>query len=496
MAELPIELWHLIFDHFENLADLSSCALVCKAVYLAVKEYRVREVAFTRRVYKWFHDTPISNHKHRADFTMASILKWCPFNFDYLKRLKIGRYSSIDLSEINRFVNLEELDIDLKNYEKKNSRVMSLANLKVLYLFMSDHLPYLELDTPRLAKVCTFSLKRLEFVYPDAIRCIHTFSHDGKLSMFRNLEYLTFTDCYNQNEFLSSYYSKNFNDFSITNLKKLKEIDFFYHSRYEEKNLNDFKEVTANILELDRPNLKLFWFNVRMTDTDLLKEYQNVMMNCGSFVAFHLLNYEKLKDKRVEFFWWYSFNESMSLLQKARFNLRSKEFISKLLSTYSFGTINLIGRVVKRELLLELIASSPSLFRLQFENSGLDQSFFDQMTDTVRLNAIPLARLRVKGSSNGDLNFEFVCRLRHLELLETDHELSNELIAKLLQSPMLAQIKLYSGQLINRIERISASRFRLNEKPLSLQKLLEHFEAKPDWSLHKVTGWMTFFGLG
>ena len=70
MAELPIELWHLIFDRLE-LPDLSSCAQVCKSVYLVVKAYRIREIAFTGRVHEWFHYTTITNHKHRVDFMKA-----------------------------------------------------------------------------------------------------------------------------------------------------------------------------------------------------------------------------------------------------------------------------------------------------------------------------------------------------------------------------------------------------------------------------------------
>lgn len=52
--------------------------------------------------------------------------------------------------------------------------------------------------------------------------------------------------------------------------------------------------------------------------------------------------------------------------------------------------------------------------------SGLGQEFFDQMTETIRLNAIPLQQLRLKSSSNGIRNFEFLLKLRDLELLKTD----------------------------------------------------------------------------
>ena len=469
MAELPIELWHLIFDHLQ-LADLSSCARVSKAVYVAMKSYRIREIAFTGRVYEWFHhSTPITDHKYRIDYSLASILKRSSFDFDFLKRLKIGRSSAIDdLEEINKFTGLEELDIDLKNYKNEKSRTLSLANLKVLYLFVPGRLSYVELDTPQLEKLYTFSLKMLEFIYPESIQCLHTFVHSGKLSMFRHLEYLAFTDHYNLQDYQSSYDSRGFRDFSVTNLKKLKEIDFFYHSyEFRVKNMSVFKKIIANLLALGRPDLKVFWFHVQMTDSHLLTKYERMDQSVGSLLAFQLKHYDKLK-KKAHFFWSYGFNGSMKKLSIAGFRplLRSEEFLSKLLGKFSFRRIDVLGQVEEREFLLELIARSPDLYYLLFENSGLDQSFFDQMA--VRLSDTPLRQLRCKASSS-TLNFDFVSGFRDLELFETDQPLSAELISKLLRLPLLTKIEFASAKY--KIERMPTGKFYLHGDSLSLQFL-------------------------
>ena len=478
MAELPIELWHLIFDRLE-LVELSSCAQVSKTFYVAVKSYRIREIAFTRQVHEWFHYTTSTiDHKHRLGYSLASILRRSSFDFDHLKRLKIGRRSAIDLDVINRFVHLEELDLDLANYKNEKSWTLSLANLKVLYLFIREGFSYVELDTPRLAKLRTFSLKMLEFVYPESVQCIHTFDHSGKLSMFRNLEYLTFTDRYNQLNYHLFYALRSFNQFNLTNLKKLKEIDFYYtYTKYRKNNMNNFKRMTAKLLALDRPNLKVFWYDVQVTDPNLLTEYEHTMETVGSDVAFQLQHYEMLKEK-VDFFWCYDFNGSMRLLPEAGFNPRSEEFTSKFLSRYSFGRISVTGQVEERELLLKLIARLPNLFALKFENSGLDQSFFDRMADIIQLNAIPLQQLSFKGTSNESL--DFVSKLRDLEWFATDQELSSGLMAKLLRLPSLVEIECSSGETSKRIERLSTNRFRLDGETLSLQGLLERFETKPE----------------
>ena len=446
-----------------------------------MKEYRIREIAFTGRVHRWFHYAkPISSHKHQIDYSLASILKRCSLNFDYLKRLKIGPRSTIDLGDINKFVHLQELDIDLKNYENKKSRTLSLANLEVLYIFVPNHLPYLELDTPRLAKVCTCSLEMFEFVYPESVRCIQTFFHAGKMPMFRNLEYLTFTDCYNQLNYPPSYVSsQNFKDFSVLALKKLKEISFYYNvSEYRKKNLSNFKEITTKLLALRRPHLKVFWLDVQVTDMSVLTEYERMEEHFGSVVAFQLRHYEILKE-RVEHLWSYGFNMSMNKLLQTGLNPRSNEFKSKFLSRYSIRKIIITGKVEEREFLLELITRSPDLFSLNFDNSRLGQSFFDQMADTIRLKAIPLRRLAFGNSSSDILNFDFVLGLRDLALLETDQRLSKELVSMLLRMPQMDYIAFCSAKY--RIERLSSSRFRLNGELMSLQELfLELFKEKPE----------------
>ena len=472
MADLlPIELWHYIFNYLE-LIDLCSCARVNKAVYLAVKAYRIREIAFTRGVYKWFHFTTITNHKHRVDHSLASILKRSSFNFEHLKCLKIGPGSTIDLDVINRFVHLEELDIDLTYYENVQSHTLSLANLKVIYIFVPDHLSYVELDTPQLAKVRTFSLEMIDIFYPESIRCIHTFCHAGKLSIFSNLEYLTFTDFYDELDHSSC--PRTFEELNVEELKNLKEIDFYYHYGSKMNNATDLYE-TVGTLALSRPDLKVFWFNVQVTCTSLWPELKLAMESVGNRTAFQLRNYEMLKEK-VHFFWRYDFNWQMKHLRKAGFNLKSEEFIQKFLSTYSIREIVVIGPVEERELLMDFIANSPDYFTLEFENSDLDQSFFDLMADTVQLNAVPLKVLRLKGIRNGIQNIDFVTRLSDLERFVTDQQLSPEFAWRLFRLPMLSEVEFSSDESVKRIERLTSSRFRLNGKSLCWQKLFKQLE--------------------
>ena len=504
MADLPINLWHPIFDHLE-LTDLPTCALVSKTLYSAVKAYQIQEIAFTRRVYRWFHYiTAIrSNYKHRADFTKTTILARSSFNFDYLKCLKISRlFSTVDLNIINRFVHLEELDIDLENYEKK-ARTLRLANLEVLYVFVPNHFPCLELDTPRLAKVGTFSLKRLMFIYPESVRCIHTFYHAGRLPLFRNLECLIFTDNYNEVNYRLFGDSLKFEDFSLNVkiLKKLKEIDFhFYYRGYEKRNMGNFKRIVANLLAQERPDLKVFWLHVQVTNINLLTEYEDLLEKLGNIeserIAIFHLRHSKLKDK-AEFCLPFYFNSLMSKLPEVGVNLRNEELISKFIAKIYFKRIDVIDKVVERELLMELIAKSSNLLVLRFRNSRrLDQSFFDRMAEIVRLNGIRLKWLLIQDSPSV-LNYEFVRKLQHLEWFETNQQLPNEFVSKLIALPMLDKINFSPGLFsTNTIERISTTRYLLNGRSLSLHELLKHFDSGTDSTvLEAATAMVKVIGL-
>ena len=515
MADLPVKLWHLIFYHLD-LIDLSSCAQVSKTLYSALKAYQIQEIAFTRRVYQWFHcATPVrSNYKHRVEFAKASILERSSFNFGHLKRLKIGRLSSIDdLNVINRFVHLEELDIDLKNYQRKNT-TLRLANLRLLYVFVPMTFPVVELDTPLLAKVGTFSLKKLDFLYPESIRCIHTFSHDGKLWMFWNLECLVITNNYNLQDHYFFHNWQNFQEFCPLSLKKLKEINFYYEKShenfdlYERRNMKNFKTVIQNILDMKRPGLQVLWYGVQVTDANLLTEYEllrEIRKLEYRLAAFYLRHHEKLNDNAT--FRWsilpFSLLDDLPWIEsyfKIDLNaslIKNEAFISKFIAKCSFRSISVDYPIVERDLLMEFIANSPNLATLKFSNSGLDQSFFDRMAVTIRLNGIRLKRLQFEKSPLLNfINYDFVRKLPDLVLFRTDRRLPNELVLKLLTHPMLESIKFSPDRVIwYHIERVSSTRYFLNGRPRSLQELKEEFEVQGSTVVEVATTIMKRFNL-
>ena len=313
---------------------------------------------------------------------------------------------------------------------------------------------------------------------------------------------MLFTDLYNLLDPSRGYQSLN--EIDLSALKKLKEVDFYFEDpEFEDDNFNKIQKAIATALR--RPDLKVFWHSVRVTYTHFLTEYDQMMENIGSLASFQLKHFEKLKDK-VDYDWECDFNWTMAKLLKGGFDLKSEEFALKFFAKFSFRRIEVTGKVKEEELLLELIARSPSLWSLNFFSSDLDQLFFDRMADTVRVNDIPLRQLRLVKPSKKNLNFDFVFKLCHLELFKTDQPLSPELISKMLTlMPSITKIKFSSSESINDqsesesrikylvIEQISTNRILRNDEYESDSESdwdsdLD-FDSSSGWDSDSSSGW-------
>ena len=453
MTDLLVELWHLIFKRLE-LVDLSACAQVSKQFNLMVKDYRIKEIAFIRGTnYRWFHYVFLP-YDHEVDYSKASVLKRSSFNFDHLKKLKIGRWSSFDLSDINKFTQLEMLDIDLKNYQNKESLTLCLPNLSTLFVFVPPAVPYLELDTPRLLEVRTFHLEKLEFVHPKSVQEIRTFSHGGNLFvLFPNLRLLTFTDLLGLLDFREYYKFETLKEFSATTIrKKLKGIYFFFgFNECRARNLDICRRIIRKVLDMQWPELKVFWQGVQITDVNQLTEQHVYPKQWSAFLLKRCEESEPnyLPSREVIML---EFNATINTLEAAGFDLKSKEFASELSEKILIKELIAHGRVNEPKLLVEFILRSPTLGILRFKNSGLDASFFRYLLEIIETNHIPLF------------------------LFEIDQLLPLELVTKLLGLPQLEAI-LFSVDR-SKIERISPNRFRMDGNSFDLAGLQEYLEAK------------------
>lgn len=147
MDELPLELMEHVFDYLD-LNDLIKARLVCKSFEQAVREVRIKELTFLQKPLfsadlldlNWFAlneaKAPGRILHCPSEFVLSELfLTRKPFNIQLLKRLSICSLkmagTGIDLEDLNRFQDLECLEITLDRNCKSFSR-LSLPNLKAL----------------------------------------------------------------------------------------------------------------------------------------------------------------------------------------------------------------------------------------------------------------------------------------------------------------------------------------------------------------------------
>ena len=186
MEQLPLELSLKIFGHLD-LADLIALRLVCKKFELIVREVKIKELIFVKgdifwwsgftwdhykdadsldRPYQsWFFENDLQEFS--AFFTFSKyLLSDGPFHVRSLRRLSIRSLSDvkgIDIEDINRFDQLEHLEIGFDQRPLKSSSMCSLfdkqprqvprlclANLQVLSIISYFNQRGLQIDAPKL----------------------------------------------------------------------------------------------------------------------------------------------------------------------------------------------------------------------------------------------------------------------------------------------------------------------------------------------------------
>ena len=180
MDRLPIELSVIIFDHLD-LVDLMALRLVCKKFEQTVKRVKIRELVFLNAREFWTSSAyetnkswiPMNAAKELgAIFNFSkyllssSPLSGGPFDVRSLKRLSIRslrEVKGIDFEDLNRFGQLEQLEIGFDQRPRQTSSMWSLfdqqkrkvphlflPNLKALHIVSYFNQHGLMIDAPRL----------------------------------------------------------------------------------------------------------------------------------------------------------------------------------------------------------------------------------------------------------------------------------------------------------------------------------------------------------
>ena len=167
LDQLPIELCHLIFGYLD-LAEVSTCRLVSKKFNEIVKAYRVRELSFYEWNYErrtcWFYDAKPIYPSNSLSISKVAVLSSTSIDLQYLKRLLFYTSNGVELQPevVNRFENLEHLDLYLKN------RPLARHQLRVLHFGdrrLRIRLPYGRPEGTSEGEMKQLKLKSLKHVY-------------------------------------------------------------------------------------------------------------------------------------------------------------------------------------------------------------------------------------------------------------------------------------------------------------------------------------------
>ena len=158
----------------------------------------------------WFFSNEVKSFSQvlscSRSFSGSSFQSGGPFDFCFLKRLSIESLSKtqIHLEDINRFQDLEQLEIGIDQNEESSTQAPSLRllNLKVLRIVMHWNQSGLEIDAPKLRALQLpvwrqekgeRDLLSLQFKYPESVKFLSIERYTGRrenyLAKFSEIEY-------------------------------------------------------------------------------------------------------------------------------------------------------------------------------------------------------------------------------------------------------------------------------------------------------------------
>lgn len=395
IENLPIEIfYHHIFD-FLCIDDVIALKLVSKKFRSLIDNLNVQELLIQSTRYKDFWisiNKPVQFNNILSDKNFHLLFK-LPI-FLNLKRLQIDlREKEIKLDDFNKFMKLEIFEINLIEKHESGKHLLQLPNLKAFALGIYTESPDdFVIDTPNLEHLQLHSWEKIQledrvrFVYPLSVKRLRILYFDKKISIFKNLEYLEYSDI------------------ESIKMNQLLELD----------NLKMVRILGGPIAnKLDQLRTSLFYQNkmkmslkgVLIKETSKLDEYKKINNN----LKFQLTNFDDLENN-LNYETEIQYDDLINLLPKPRpIDLFRKYCnIRKLLVSTATDDENQ---------LIDFIRECRNLAFLDIQNSKIGQHFYDRLPEISTLFNL---KIRECGDRDVDLDFRFIMRMYYLFSLQTD----------------------------------------------------------------------------
>ena len=421
MNNLPIKLCYAIFKYLP-LDELCRLRLINKRFHNMIKDYKIEELSFYDSIWRikdiWlFIMKPIYPINSINISKLSIFFNSSSLNLGNLKRLSITSIKDDDnfnLDLLNRFINLEHLELDFESKWSKNNK-LKLPNLRILMLNFNIRLK-ISIDAPNLnALQIEFEIKN-DYNPFDSIQFLN--SSIKHLMVFGNLNLSKLINL----SFLKSIqtlecYIEQLNQINIFEiLKKLKSVDILLRKN------EDYRDIDLNILanmikqrnKLRRSDVKIWFENIQLSNE---KELRELDFKRANRLSLQMKHYHKLADKVGEM----DLIDYTELMRLTNSNLPI-DFFKK----YNVQEIVASDKIEDQNSFITFLLNCIYLKRLCLINSSLSQSFYDRLPSSTSLIA-----LKLKEDEHTGLDFKFINKIQYLNKFYTNQKLSLDIILNL-----------------------------------------------------------------
>ena len=283
------------------------------------------------------------------------------------------------------------------------------------------------------------------------------FEHFKELKIFTNLSRLQINSSIGFDQTLAS-------------LPSLKEIRL-ENCIFTSQSFDGLKDLLKQSRVQRRLGLQIYLFGIRL-DRCVLDQFKNR----ADKRALQLKNYEKLAENLAV----YDINYN-KLMESVGTRLPMNQLLGDLSRKFwKVQEINLTAKIEEDTVLVEFIQNCKCLSELSSKNSGLSQTFWNQLPSICSLN-----NLTVEEDGDTGLSFDFIGRMIFLKKFTTNQKLSLSTIAGLRELFYLEQIQFKIGK---------EEQYFINQRRKGVYNFYKKFYKfiKTDVHLDELLKWVEF----
>lgn len=416
IGDLPPEVLQAILEYL-SLRELCEKKSVCKLWNeLISSNVRVNSLVVDTIRHFWYSSArKLFDNRHmeicHESLFFKNLEKPILSQLKYL-RLNPGM-DQCNLQRINSFSELRRLDI---NHQLCGYLEIKLAKLNTLKIW-NNRSGLVRVECPKLLYLLyeECGAGHLEMAYPTSVVDLSTAMYDYKISSFTNLETLR-----------SNGWHYAITATTLTMLPKLKRL--YYHKWYRgfERLRPVLEQFIASKNALKRNDLQFYLCGVQLTDNldeiDFGVPQENGAIESISDEYFYLRNYGRLQEEPVEFAAEVNYTSLMSVAGERL----PADYFDKF---PNLEAITADDRVNDQEHFLWFLQNLKSkICKLELENTGLDQTFYDALPAYCSPYDVQIAE------SREELNFSFLSKFEYLVNTLISQELSLDSARSLVDS--------------------------------------------------------------